>query len=254
MDSTVKSKPPVNTRKHAAYAKPYLAYAQEFDSGARAIKGWVKFGKQNDDLPPLDRPAEMAAWWARVMKHSVPEKLLALSRSPIPPSDSPQPNLPPAAPRDFSHIRGLDLNENVQELRRTLAIDKYLLDEAKAGREESLVALRERNYKSSFELLRKAEITLQNLQQGSGNLIDRDSVEVELAQILESLRIMRETMPRRILAEFERLLPRRLARVFRIIERFLVPAVEKVRLAEEEIFRNLRSFESPDAIRSLLAA
>ena len=65
---------------------------------------------------------------------------------------------------------------------------------------------------------------------------------------------MRETMTDRILTELEKILPRRFQRVLRIFEKFLRPAIEKTRAAEENIFRNLSQLKGPDDVQKLLAA
>lgn len=37
------------------------------------MRSWVRLGKGNGELPPLDSPAEMMLWWKRWMKQQVPE-------------------------------------------------------------------------------------------------------------------------------------------------------------------------------------
>lgn len=62
------------------YSQPLEAYAAKYDFSLRTIKRWIALGRDLDpeDLPPLDDPAEMAAWWERlrsagVLKWKVPE-------------------------------------------------------------------------------------------------------------------------------------------------------------------------------------
>lgn len=66
------------------YAQPLEAYAAKFDFSIRTIKRWIALGRDLEpaDLPPLDEPAEMAAWWERlraagVLKWKVPEVFAA---------------------------------------------------------------------------------------------------------------------------------------------------------------------------------
>ncbi|HEY4285372.1 MAG TPA: hypothetical protein VGM62_20115 [Chthoniobacterales bacterium] len=257
-----------STRKHARYPKKLPEYAAVFGQTDRTVKRWIKRGKETGELPPLDHPPHMAAWWRRNMDNQVPDYLIGFIGQSSPDSPDPragngetgstegQPGGTSRSPRDFSQIEGLDLEKNVEELRRSHAINKHLLDEALHAKEpsEQGIALRQRNYERSFELLRKSERTLLEFKQLSGGLINPEPIRAELAQVLESLRLMRETMTDRILTELEKILPRRFQRVLRLFEKFLRPAIEKTRADEENIFRNLGALDGPDAVKSRLAA
>jgi hypothetical protein len=76
----------------------------------------------------------------------------------------------------------------------------------------------------------------------------------ELAQLFESLRLMRETMPRKIVIEIEKALPRRRVRIVRLLENFLNTAVKKVRSDEDNIFRKLKSLDGRAAVIAALDA
>jgi hypothetical protein len=254
----------LSTRKHAKYARTYPEYSKtyEVELSGRVVKRWVRRGKELNDLPPLDQPELMAGWWRRCMDHQVPDVLLALVKPPRvgaskePPSSTESKSEDPSHPRDFSQVTGLGIEENVEELRRSHAINNQLLTEAlhDGAPNENTISLRQRNYERTFELLRKAESTLIDLQKQRGDLIDKEGVRTELSQFLESLRLMRETMPHRITIEMERILPRRFQRVARLLEKYLVPATEKARADEESMFRNLETLNGPEAVKDLLAA
>lgn len=254
----------LSTRKHVKYEKKLSEYGPIFGQTDRTVKRWIRRGKELGDLPPLDAPDRMAAWWRRCMDHQVPDRLLGF----LPSSGGPDPRTgnddtgsraisseAGSAP-DFSQIKSLGIRENVEALRQTHAINKHLLDQALQAQQpnESAAQLRQKNFERSFELLRKGEQTLIELEKASGGLIDRETVAAELAQLLESLRLMRETMPRRVMIEIEKLLPRRLQRVSRLLEKSLRPAIEKARDDEETIFRNLGAIDGPKAVEKLLAA
>lgn len=260
----------LNTRKHARYNKKLPEYHATYETGERGLKYWIKRGKLMGDLPPLDEPEKMADWWRRCMPQQVPDKLLAYE---LPSSSAPDPLAGSSEPgaiakagepsgtssgtaRDFSKIESLDIAGNVEALRRTHAINKKLLDEALSADppNDNQAQLRQKNFERSFELLRKAESTLIELQKQRGNLIDKEAALSELSQFMEALRLMRETMPRRIMNELERILPRRLQRVSRLLEKLLIPAIEKARADEENIFRNLETLGRPDTVKELLAA
>jgi len=127
----------------------------------------------------------------------------------------------------------LDLEDNTKALRITLAISKRLLDEALRGSDERKIALRQRNYERCFELLRKAEWSLNELQKARGQLIDREQVTSDLTKLAEVLRQMRVTMATRVLSHLGGDLSPELA------ER-LSRAIVREREAEDRIFRNLR--------------
>lgn len=92
--------PPVAPRANPnGYPKTLEAYAAVYDVSARNVKRWVHLGRQvaPPDLPPLESPADMPAWWGRRMKHRVPEKILQLAAQARPATSVPNPA--PSAPR-----------------------------------------------------------------------------------------------------------------------------------------------------------
>lgn len=254
-----------STRKHAKYPKKLPEYAAVFGQTDRTIKRWVKRGKETGELPPLDHPPHMAAWWRRNMDNQVPDYLLGFVTSPDPGAGNGDERSRPAAtgnssdggspqPRDVSHIKSLGMEENVEGLRITLAIAKNDLDDALRSNDPNVVALRQNNYGKIFNQYRLAELSLIDFREKTGNLVDQEKVRMELAQVFESLRLMRETMPARIIVELEKVLPRRFGRVLRLVEKYLFPAIEKTRTDEENIFRNLQTLDGPEAVKKLLAA
>jgi hypothetical protein len=256
-----------STRKHAKYPKKLPEYAAVFGQTDRTIKRWVKRGKETGELPPLDHPPYMAAWWRRNMDNQVPDYLLGFVTAPDPlasPGDgrsrvanSGESNS--GQMRDVSHIKSLGMEENVEGLRTTLAIAKNDLDEALRSNDPNVVALRQNNYGKIFNQYRLAELSLIDFREKIGNLVDQEKVRMELAQVFESLRLMRETMPARIVIELEKIIgqsgsDRRAQRILRVLEKYLRPAIEKTRADEENIFRNLQTLDGPEAVKKLLAA
>src|ERR1043166_3651831 len=242
-----------STRKHVKYKQKLPYYASVFGQTDRTIKRWMRRGKELPpptrngelDVPPLDDPPKMAAWWRRCMDRQVPDYILAIADPHAGNGDASPPTTdeadstagqsgPDRSPRDFSGVQGLGLAENVAALRVTHAINKKLLDEALHADppNDSATQLRQKNFERSFNLLRVAEITLVEFQEKHGQLVNEASVRAELAQLLESLRLMRETMPRRILNELEKILPRRFQRILAKLAVFLIPAIEKARASE----------------------
>lgn len=75
----VDSRAVARAQTRATYEHPLKWYADRFGMKAgdavRTLKRWVARGREVDppDLPPFDRPWELAAWWRRHMKWSVPD-------------------------------------------------------------------------------------------------------------------------------------------------------------------------------------
>lgn len=69
--------------QRARYKYPLPHYEGIFGTKVRAMKRWIAIGRDANppDLPPLDQPEKVAAWWRRRMAHRVPEKLLDLERA-----------------------------------------------------------------------------------------------------------------------------------------------------------------------------
>ena len=71
----------------ATYKHPLAHYEAVYGAKpnkGRTIKRWVKTGRERQpvpDLPPLDDPPAMAAWWSRNMTWTVPAKLLTLAQA-----------------------------------------------------------------------------------------------------------------------------------------------------------------------------
>lgn len=211
----------METRRHLKLARPRAAYAERFGVTLGSVDYWISRGKQSDDPPPLDEPECMADWWRRVMSGAVPERF---QHFPPPPKNG-------QARRDFSDAKGLNIEGNVKALRRTLEINGRLLEEALLAGDDRLFASRQRMYGECFNQLRLAEQSLTELQKRRGQLIDREQVESEVTKVVETLRLMRDSMPRRVLSHLNGVAPE-------FAER-LTQAITLEREAEDRIFRNL---------------
>jgi hypothetical protein len=218
--------------KHIKFARTRAAYAQRYACGLGTLDDWIARGKKADDPPPLDEPADMGKWWTRVMHGPVPQKFREVA-------------LKVFEQRDFSEVRGLSMQDNVAALRVTLAINKQLLDEALATKDESTVGLRQRNYERCFNLLRLAEQSLLDLQKRQGELIDREKVVDDLTKMVESYRLMRERMTRDIMISLEGRCSKRMRRALAYLREHLEASIEEVRRGEELFFaRGLRDADT----------
>lgn len=194
------------------FARPLVAYVPIFGTQVRQIKNWVALGRElkPEALPPLDRPADMPAWWARAFPNrSVPEKIHlaaiaakheALTQgAPTPeknsaPTPSPQKTgagEPPAnsTPRariaNFDDVAEMDLPAAVARQRRALAIltrdyESALQDETA---DESTLTSRANRVDRCIERLRKLEGTLDELRKSREELVEVAVIREELQQV-----------------------------------------------------------------------
>lgn len=72
---------------------PGCPYETTYSTKIRTIKRWRSSGAHHTPpaYPPLDEPHRMAGWWRLVMKHKVPDNLLALEEAAPPPAVAPAP-------------------------------------------------------------------------------------------------------------------------------------------------------------------
>jgi hypothetical protein len=224
----------METRRHLKLAKQRAAYAERFGVKLASIDYWISRGKKVEDPPPLDEPERMADWWQRVMSGAVPERFhIAPASNPAVTGNGNDGGAPAALTAErFSDCEGLDIEANVKALRRTLEINGRLLEEALLANDDRLFASRQRMYGECFNRLRLAEQSLTELQKRRGELIERDAVETDLFKIVEILKLMHESMPRRVLSHLQDVAPE--------LAEQLTDAITREREAEERIFRNLK--------------
>jgi len=203
-----------------------MAYVQRYGIGLGTLETWITRGKKAEDPPPLDEPADMGKWWGRVMHGPVPQKFREVA-------------LKAFEQRDFKDVKGLSMEENVAALRVTLAINKQLLDEALATKDEGTVGLRQRNYERCFNLLRLAEQSLLDLKKKRGELLDKEKVVDDLTKMVETYRLWRERMTRDIMVNLEgRLCSRRAKIIFKFLREHIEASIEEVRRAEDLFLAN----------------
>lgn len=167
------------------------------ESRERRLRAWLKAGanhKPRPLLPPLDQPAEMAAWWDRVIGNKCPPAIIALARAaygggtpPPNPIDTPSPATATPAPQpqvmlDLKTIAPGTALERLDGLRRAVAGAEQLYFDALA-KGNSDVDYRREAYEKLFDALRKAEKDTEQLREARGELIPRDALKVELQRI-----------------------------------------------------------------------
>jgi hypothetical protein len=232
----------------------------------RTVKRWVSCGRNSTphDLPPLDDPPAMAAWFRRAFpKEPVPAALLDYERAaptnPRPAHEPPRamPDAPAAGAASMTAIDFAAIDPEADAAVRRAAI----IEEANGRRVQEASALGNSDdyrrwfpiWQESANLLRQLAKEDREARKASGALLDRARVLAELSQLLEALRIMRETMEAKIVSELSRDESKRIRRIVRLLEAPLRAAIAKVRAAESAIFQNLESLTSPAAAQAAFA-
>jgi hypothetical protein len=218
-----------DTRRHVKLRKPLAEYAAEFGVSVATLKYWIRRGKEHDHAVPLDEPERFPDWWHGCMSGPVPSRFRVAASAPMISDGN---GASSSSEKRWAGVEGLDFEGNVKALRRTLAINGRLLEEASQTNDEQLYNLRQRMYQSAFNDLRRGERSLVELQKLRGQLIDRDQVESEATKVVETLRLMRESMPQRVLSH--------LSGVSSELADWLTKAITSEREAEDKIFRNLK--------------
>ena len=249
---------PKKLRGH--YARLYSEYESIYGKGERTVKRWVARGKAASpiDLPPLDTPSAMPAWWRRCMAQEVPDYIArAAELHPAPvvapdPPTAPAPDSPPA-PAVAPTAASLDLSsmtvgegDGVRWARQTAgAVYAKLHAAYLAGRDDEIRSWQPRWDKAS-QNLRQAEEADRVRQEKMRLLVSREAVSADVSEAIEMLKLMRDNMERRIEEKLPHLDPDLRARI--------LFAIRQVREKEDLVFAQLPSLKPRTDVRALLAA
>lgn len=234
-----------------------------YRKGARQIRRWIEKGKEKREACPLDNPSEMPAWWERHMTWSVPDEILAAAHAarvdqetqtippalsalapPVAPDSSKAPAAAPGPPIDLADY-DLEEGEAVRLQRRLVKASYDQLERAYKGEGGNIDVLQTK-FNKAAEALRKIEKDDRTDRERSGALIKRLSIERDLANGVELLRQMRESMVRRVLEICPSLSAEQREEVG--------TGIIKVREHEDRVFRNLESLKRPADVVDSLAA
>lgn len=173
------------------YAHGRRHYAAVFNQTPRTINRWIAHGKAQGELPPLDDPAEMPAWWVRHMKHRPPAELLiavpaAQAVSSVKEEPASVTGDTPPAPTPAVIPASLGMGGALMRMRlaESDAAAKYLEAQGAAEPNEAEIEMRRRAWERMTESLRKLEKDSPNILKESGDLLPRDEVIRELTQLL----------------------------------------------------------------------
>ena len=201
---------PAKLRGHYIHPLKHYAAVYGYDAkhGERTIKRFVSEGRNTlpHDLPPLDEPAKMPAWWrSHHGNREVPPGIrraaasACMQQSPQPetPSDPPTTAIAAVSPAQVAALRGDSFPEQVAALREELSRSRNELQRINAERcpekepdtiawaqgRASRLEIAQRNFKGTFDILRKAENDL--LDWGAKNelLVSKSEVASEFTRI-----------------------------------------------------------------------
>jgi hypothetical protein len=189
------------------YEKNLEDYAPIYSCSVRQIHRWIAFGKARKppELPPLDAPAEMAAWWLRNMKNRAPAKLLALAAQ----KETGEASLTASA-IDLTKLEGA-AGDGLRQARAVrMAADQHLT-EAYASKSDERIEICQRRWLRAVEQERKLEAAAREDAKASGALIPRGELLPELSQTVEVFGQMTKSSGRRIKEKFSAYLSPELA-------------------------------------------
>lgn len=181
------------------YGRRIADYAETYQTDLRNVKRWLERGRMvaPEDLPPLDDPAKMPAWWARRMKHRVPEKLLVLAKAAADAAPPVVPNCNVANGKPVSGESGgageHGIGSPLQRLREAeREAGAAYRREQNPGKDAAgvdipvapgLVEIRRRAWESLVETLRKEEAAEEARLKSRGGLLTKTEVVAELRPV-----------------------------------------------------------------------
>lgn len=256
---------PLPAKLRGYYKKVLADYQPDFNRGERAVKRWVSAGrkaKPRPDLPPLDEPHRMAAWWRRLFpSEPVPLELLdyeAKAPTPSPASsEAPPPSGEPvatgAAPAPSAPIflDRADLG-STEAVRRSAAVeDAYfqLMEKALAEGNRDEAKKWRNEYAEQAELTNRLRRQAREEAKAAGEVLPKGRMIAELAQMLEALRLAHGAMGPKIMADLEKRLSGRLRRILKLLGPQLLASIETIRSREADLLSNIEGLRSPVSAR-----
>jgi hypothetical protein len=202
----VEAAPYSKSTTEGGYQKSYREYEAIYGKKMRTIKWWVEQGKghpKGPDLPPLDAPKEMPAWWGRVMKQKCPKpvteaaRLHATTQAPPPPQSTESPSRSTTPNRGASQPNrmrpeALEISsqeERLNQLKEQLAIARFQMLEAQAEdpADPAKIQSAQQHWRELREETDKAEEKLFKSRRDAGRLVDQDEVAAMLMPMLTTV-------------------------------------------------------------------
>ena len=185
-------KPVLSPSGKARYGRPLEEFAKVYSQSDRTIKRWIRTGKvcvTGADLPPLDCPGDMPAWWARHYKHKCPSEILEAARQT---KASAKAARRPAAPaqRDVEDhsahqpVEGSGFEEMLRRMRDAeAAAHTIFLETLRADPDDPKIASLRKTWQEMAKQLRELERDAGEILEKSGQMASKNLVEKVLAEI-----------------------------------------------------------------------
>lgn len=184
----------------AQYLHELKDYAETYRRSPRQIKRWIRAGRyaKPPELPPLDAPAGMLAWWNRML---VQEQLkqkppVILEQFAIDAAKGVAPGKLTAIDVSQLDVAGVGL----KQARGFLAAAAQQLTEAYGAGDDAMIGRVQARWEKALSAVRLAEVEERKSAQARGDLLPKPEVLSELSQLIEMVRNMTATMSRRIRA------------------------------------------------------
>lgn len=200
------------------YKQSLRGYESVYTTNVRQIKRWIATGRKCApfDLPPLDRPDAMAAWWERMqaaghIKHAVPEKLLRYEQKKVdgsapeaPAPGPPSPKTPKSPPPEGADVEKeskepplppmqLDAAGNVSSdlgLQQVQSLVKATYKQMEIALERQNMtqynSLR-REWQQLVQILRSWEKDIIKIQEGRGEVLRTREINTELVRLFTTM-------------------------------------------------------------------
>ncbi len=174
-------------------------YAKLYGRSVRQIKRWTKLGRdaRPRDMPPLDRPGKMLAWWNRNIKLPPPPILEQFALDEAKGTEAEAPGA----------LKGVDVNQldvaegvALKQAKRFLAATAGQLEEAYKTGNDAMIGRLQPRWEKALSAVRLAEDSERKAAERSGDLLPRVEVLSAINQLIEIMRNMQSTMSRRIRA------------------------------------------------------
>ena len=217
------------------YPHSQTIYSNWYQSSARSIREWVLVGKRAGELPPLDNPKMMPAWWRQHREINIPDKIFeaesrkaameasalgdselgtlnpSVSADSIPSSDlsagnEPEKNFGTSENHRRENARGADnvglrgisgMLRRLEDAEHELAND-YLHAVRNEKASDAEVDRARRRWEGATESLRKLQKDAPSILKAQGELLVRSEVCDAIQQAHGALRAGLETFFKRI--------------------------------------------------------
>ena len=196
------------------YKQPLRGYESVYTTNVRQIKRWIATGRKcvPFDLPPLDRPEAMAAWWERMqaaghMKHVVPEKLLRYEQkktdgeaqtpeahtkptAPSAPSgaeDKKEDKEPPLPPMQLDAAGNVSSDLGLQQVQALVKATYKQMQIALERQNMTQYNSLRREWQQLVQILRSWEKDIIKIQEGRGEVLRTREINTELVRLFTTM-------------------------------------------------------------------